>query len=275
VVVEPHRFPCAGRLHELGRRQRASRGLPPGRTARPVLHRSRKRDRRHRWYPGHRQLPPLPGHHHRHEYAGLPSRSFDRHLTVRSPCSATCWSRTTPRHTRSTRPSAPTSTTSTSCARDHPQRRRPQGRGADHDGGTGRRPCSERAGAVRPRGIAILGTSTHCIALHASDLCVPLAALDADVHIRSAAGQRTVLRREEDDRHGTSGSSTGTYRLGVSDAGLACGDACGEAGRGGCRAVTRPVTSALPPARSAAATGSPRPGRAPRSAPPSPGLAAR
>jgi CO/xanthine dehydrogenase FAD-binding subunit len=133
--------------------------------------------------------------------------------------------------------------------------------------------CAALTGAARMH--AILGTSTHCIALHASDLCVPLAALDADVHIRSAAGQRTVLRREEDDRHGTSGSSTGPYRLGGSDAGLACGDACGEAGRGGCRAVTRPVTSALPPARSAAATGSPRPGRAPRSAPPSPGLAVR
>jgi xanthine dehydrogenase YagS FAD-binding subunit len=39
---------------------------------------------------------------------------------------------------------------------------------------------------------AILGTSTHCIALHASDLCVPLTALDAGVHIRSAAGHRTV-----------------------------------------------------------------------------------
>jgi CO/xanthine dehydrogenase FAD-binding subunit len=34
--------------------------------------------------------------------------------------------------------------------------------------------------------------SEHCIALHASDLCVPLAALDADVHIRGTGGQRTV-----------------------------------------------------------------------------------
>jgi CO/xanthine dehydrogenase FAD-binding subunit len=30
---------------------------------------------------------------------------------------------------------------------------------------------------------AILGASEHCIALHASDLCVPLVALDAVAHI--------------------------------------------------------------------------------------------
>jgi CO/xanthine dehydrogenase FAD-binding subunit len=50
--------------------------------------------------------------------------------------------------------------------------------------------CAALTGAARMH--AILGTSTHCIALHASDLCVPLTALDAGVHIRSAAGQRTV-----------------------------------------------------------------------------------
>ena len=39
---------------------------------------------------------------------------------------------------------------------------------------------------------AILGASEHCIALHASDLCVPLAALDAIVHVRGADGEHTV-----------------------------------------------------------------------------------
>ncbi|MFC5752738.1 FAD binding domain-containing protein [Actinomadura rugatobispora] len=39
---------------------------------------------------------------------------------------------------------------------------------------------------------AILGTSDHCIALHASDLAVPLAALDALVHIQGVGGRRTV-----------------------------------------------------------------------------------
>src|SRR2546421_5727943 len=33
---------------------------------------------------------------------------------------------------------------------------------------------------------AILGASEHCIALHASDFCVPLIALDAVVHVRGA-----------------------------------------------------------------------------------------
>src|SRR3982750_1407439 len=39
---------------------------------------------------------------------------------------------------------------------------------------------------------AVLGTSEHCIATHASDLAVALVALDAEVELRSAAGQRTV-----------------------------------------------------------------------------------
>jgi xanthine dehydrogenase YagS FAD-binding subunit len=39
---------------------------------------------------------------------------------------------------------------------------------------------------------AILGASEHCIALHASDLCVPLVALAAIVHIQGVGGERTV-----------------------------------------------------------------------------------
>ncbi|MCD0451138.1 xanthine dehydrogenase family protein subunit M [Actinocorallia sp. API 0066] len=39
---------------------------------------------------------------------------------------------------------------------------------------------------------AILGTSPHCVALHASDVAVPLIALDALVHTRGTDGTRTV-----------------------------------------------------------------------------------
>lgn len=39
---------------------------------------------------------------------------------------------------------------------------------------------------------AVLGTSKHCIAAHASDLAVALVALDATVEVRRAGGQRTV-----------------------------------------------------------------------------------
>jgi xanthine dehydrogenase YagS FAD-binding subunit len=39
---------------------------------------------------------------------------------------------------------------------------------------------------------AVLGTSEHCIAAHASDLAVALVALDAAVEVRGAGGQRTV-----------------------------------------------------------------------------------
>ncbi|WP_189186353.1 FAD binding domain-containing protein [Streptomyces albiflavescens] len=39
---------------------------------------------------------------------------------------------------------------------------------------------------------AILGTSDHCIALHASDVAVPLAALDAVVHTQGADGTRAI-----------------------------------------------------------------------------------
>jgi xanthine dehydrogenase YagS FAD-binding subunit len=39
---------------------------------------------------------------------------------------------------------------------------------------------------------AILGTSDHCIALHASDVAIPFVALDAVVHIKGQNGTRTV-----------------------------------------------------------------------------------
>jgi len=39
---------------------------------------------------------------------------------------------------------------------------------------------------------AILGASAHCIALHASDLCVPLVALDAVVRTEGRDGRRTI-----------------------------------------------------------------------------------
>ena len=39
---------------------------------------------------------------------------------------------------------------------------------------------------------AILGASPACVATHPSDMCVALAALDAQVHITSSGGQRTV-----------------------------------------------------------------------------------
>jgi xanthine dehydrogenase YagS FAD-binding subunit len=50
--------------------------------------------------------------------------------------------------------------------------------------------CAAVTGAARMH--AILGTSEHCIAVHASDLCVSLVALDAVVHIRGAGGERSV-----------------------------------------------------------------------------------
>lgn len=39
---------------------------------------------------------------------------------------------------------------------------------------------------------AILGASDNCIATHPSDMCVALAALDATVHVRGTAGERTI-----------------------------------------------------------------------------------
>ena len=53
--------------------------------------------------------------------------------------------------------------------------------------GTG---CSAIAGFNR--GHAILGTSEHCIALHPSDMCVALAALDAVVRVTGPMGERAV-----------------------------------------------------------------------------------
>jgi CO/xanthine dehydrogenase FAD-binding subunit len=50
--------------------------------------------------------------------------------------------------------------------------------------------CAAITGAARMH--AILGTSEHCIALHASDLCVPLVALDAIVHTQGPRGTRSI-----------------------------------------------------------------------------------
>jgi xanthine dehydrogenase YagS FAD-binding subunit len=50
--------------------------------------------------------------------------------------------------------------------------------------------CAAIAGVQRMH--AILGTSDHCIALHASDVAVPLTALDALVHVQGADGARAV-----------------------------------------------------------------------------------
>jgi xanthine dehydrogenase YagS FAD-binding subunit len=53
------------------------------------------------------------------------------------------------------------------------------------------------------RNHAILGTSSSCVATHASDMCVALAALGALVHMVSYAGERTIpltdLHRVPDD----------------------------------------------------------------------------
>jgi xanthine dehydrogenase YagS FAD-binding subunit len=55
------------------------------------------------------------------------------------------------------------------------------------DPGTG---CSAIGGLTRQH--AILGASLQCIAVHPSDMCVALAALDAVVHVSSAAGERQI-----------------------------------------------------------------------------------
>src|SRR3984893_17392575 len=59
--------------------------------------------------------------------------------------------------------------------------------------------CNKRApgsGCAAIRGPArmhaILGASEHCIAVHPSDLCVPLVALDAVVDIEGTGGRRSV-----------------------------------------------------------------------------------
>ncbi|MEV4532763.1 xanthine dehydrogenase family protein subunit M [Asanoa sp. NPDC049518] len=50
--------------------------------------------------------------------------------------------------------------------------------------------CAAIAGVARMH--AILGAGPSCIALHASDLCVPLVAMDAEVELLDADGTRTV-----------------------------------------------------------------------------------
>lgn len=54
--------------------------------------------------------------------------------------------------------------------------------------------CSAMRGENRRH--AVLGTSDHCIATHASDLAVALVALDAAVEVLGPGGQRTVLLDE-------------------------------------------------------------------------------
>ncbi|MGA1834334.1 FAD binding domain-containing protein [Rhizobium wenxiniae] len=54
--------------------------------------------------------------------------------------------------------------------------------------------CDALAGFNRSH--AILGASDACIAVHPSDMCVALAALDAIVHVQGAAGQRTIPMRD-------------------------------------------------------------------------------
>ena len=59
-------------------------------------------------------------------------------------------------------------------------------------------PCNKRepgsgCGAINGmnRGLAILGTSEHCIATNPSDMNVAMAALEATVHVRGAKGERS------------------------------------------------------------------------------------
>jgi xanthine dehydrogenase YagS FAD-binding subunit len=60
-------------------------------------------------------------------------------------------------------------------------------------------PCNKRSagqGCGALHGVnrihAVLGASEHCIATHPSDMCVALAALEATVHVTSAAGDRAI-----------------------------------------------------------------------------------
>jgi xanthine dehydrogenase YagS FAD-binding subunit len=64
-------------------------------------------------------------------------------------------------------------------------------------------PCNKRrpgAGCAAMDGLnrmnAILGTSEACIAVHPSDLCVALAALEAKVHVTGPRGDRTIALRD-------------------------------------------------------------------------------
>ena len=50
--------------------------------------------------------------------------------------------------------------------------------------------CDAREGENRLH--AVLGFTEHCIAVHASDFCVPLVALGAEVEVESADGKRTI-----------------------------------------------------------------------------------
>jgi xanthine dehydrogenase YagS FAD-binding subunit len=65
-----------------------------------------------------------------------------------------------------------------------------------YDTGT---PCNKRergSGCPARHGVnrihAILGASEDCIAVHPSDMCVALAALEATVHVRGMRGERTI-----------------------------------------------------------------------------------
>nr|WP_315249109.1 xanthine dehydrogenase family protein subunit M [uncultured Duganella sp.] len=62
--------------------------------------------------------------------------------------------------------------------------------------------CSAIGGLTKQH--AILGASEQCIAVHPSDMCVALAALEAVVHVRSAGGERQIafadFHRLPDDR---------------------------------------------------------------------------
>ncbi|MBV7534888.1 xanthine dehydrogenase family protein subunit M [Duganella sp. sic0402] len=64
------------------------------------------------------------------------------------------------------------------------------------------RGCSAIGGLTRQH--AILGASDQCIAVHPSDMCVALAALEAVVHVRSLRGERQIpfasFHRLPDDR---------------------------------------------------------------------------
>ncbi|MEM5436019.1 xanthine dehydrogenase family protein subunit M [Paraburkholderia diazotrophica] len=60
-------------------------------------------------------------------------------------------------------------------------------------------PCNKRepgTGCPAMEGVnrmhAILGASNHCIAVHPSDLCVALSALDASVHVSGEGGERVL-----------------------------------------------------------------------------------
>jgi xanthine dehydrogenase YagS FAD-binding subunit len=46
------------------------------------------------------------------------------------------------------------------------------------------------------RTMAILGTSEHCIATHASDMCVALAALEATIHVQGRRDARTIAMED-------------------------------------------------------------------------------